>query len=32
MNAAVVYVHGLWLSGHEAFLLGRRIEKERGFR
>jgi pimeloyl-ACP methyl ester carboxylesterase len=27
---AVVYVHGLWLSGHEAFLLRRRIEAERG--
>ena len=31
MNAAVVYVHGLWLSGHEAFLLRRRLEKERGY-
>jgi len=31
MSAAVVYVHGLWLSGHEAFLLGRRLEKERGY-
>ncbi len=31
MATAVVYVHGLWLSGHEAFLLGRRIEKERGY-
>ena len=31
MNDAVVYVHGLWLSGHEAFLLRRRLEKERGF-
>jgi len=31
MSDAVVYVHGLWLSGHEAFLLGRRIEKERGY-
>lgn len=31
MSTAVVYVHGLWLSGHEAFLLGRRIEKERGY-
>ena len=29
--AAVVYVHGLWLSGHEAFLLRRRLEKERGY-
>ncbi len=26
---AVVYVHGLWLSGHEAFLLRRRIVSER---
>jgi pimeloyl-ACP methyl ester carboxylesterase len=31
MNAAVVYVHGLWLSGHEAFLLRRRLEKDRGY-
>ena len=31
MPAAVVYVHGLWLSGHEAFLLRRRLEKERGY-
>ena len=31
MSDAVVYVHGLWLSGYEAFLLGRRIEKERGY-
>jgi pimeloyl-ACP methyl ester carboxylesterase len=31
MSAAVVYVHGLWLSGHEAFLLGRRLGKDRGF-
>ena len=31
MSTAIVYVHGLWLSGHEAFLLGRRIEKERGY-
>ena len=31
MGATVVYVHGLWLSGHEAFLLGRRLEKERGY-
>ena len=31
MNAAVVYVHGLWFSGHEAFLLRRRLEKERGY-
>jgi pimeloyl-ACP methyl ester carboxylesterase len=27
---AVVYVHGLWLSGQEAFLLRRRIESARG--
>ena len=31
MNAAVVYVHGLWLSGHEGFMLRRRLEKERGY-
>jgi pimeloyl-ACP methyl ester carboxylesterase len=31
MSAAVVYVHGLWLSGHEAFLLRRRLEKERSY-
>ena len=31
MNAAVVYVHGLWLSGHEAFMLRRRLEKDRGY-
>jgi pimeloyl-ACP methyl ester carboxylesterase len=31
VNAAVVYVHGLWLSGHEAFMLRRRLEKERGY-
>jgi pimeloyl-ACP methyl ester carboxylesterase len=28
---AVVYVHGLWLSGHEAFLLRRRLARERGY-
>ena len=28
---AVVYVHGLWLSGHEAFLLRRRLVRERGY-
>ena len=27
---AIVYVHGLWLSGQEAFLLRRRVESERG--
>jgi pimeloyl-ACP methyl ester carboxylesterase len=31
VNAAVVYVHGLWLSGHEAFMLRRRLEKDRGY-
>jgi pimeloyl-ACP methyl ester carboxylesterase len=32
MNAAaVVYVHGLWLSGHEAFLLHRRLQEDRGY-
>jgi len=31
VNAAVIYVHGLWLSGHEAFVLRRRLEKERGY-
>ena len=31
MNATVVYVHGLWLSGHEAFMLRRRVEKDRGY-
>ncbi|MGH8252625.1 MAG: esterase/lipase family protein [Steroidobacteraceae bacterium] len=31
MNAAVVYVHGLWLSGHEGFMLRRRLEKDRGY-
>ncbi len=28
---AVVYVHGLWLSGHEAFLLRRRLARDRGY-
>jgi pimeloyl-ACP methyl ester carboxylesterase len=27
---AIVYVHGLWLSGQEAFLLRRRLESARG--
>jgi len=31
MNAAVVYAHGLWFSGHEAFMLRRRLEKERDY-
>jgi pimeloyl-ACP methyl ester carboxylesterase len=30
-TAAVVYVHGLWLSGHEAFLLRRRIVEAHGY-
>jgi pimeloyl-ACP methyl ester carboxylesterase len=30
-DATVVFVHGLWLSGHEAFLLRRRLESERGY-
>jgi pimeloyl-ACP methyl ester carboxylesterase len=29
--AAVVYVHGLWLSGHEAFMLRRRLTADRGY-
>ncbi|MFT3905981.1 MAG: alpha/beta fold hydrolase [Steroidobacteraceae bacterium] len=28
---AVVYVHGLWLSGHEAFMLRRRLQTERHY-
>jgi pimeloyl-ACP methyl ester carboxylesterase len=27
----VVYVHGLWLTGHEGFLLQRRMEQSHGF-
>lgn len=27
MNTVVVYVHGLWLRGHEAFLLRRRLAR-----
>lgn len=27
----VVYVHGLWLTGHEGFLLQRRLEQSHGF-
>jgi pimeloyl-ACP methyl ester carboxylesterase len=27
----VVYVHGLWLTGHEGFLLQRRMEQAHGF-
>jgi pimeloyl-ACP methyl ester carboxylesterase len=30
-SAAVVYVHGLWLSGHEAFLLRRRVLEAHGY-
>jgi pimeloyl-ACP methyl ester carboxylesterase len=30
-TAAVVYVHGLYLSGHEAFLLRRRLVQARGY-
>jgi hypothetical protein len=30
MSAVVVYVHGLWLRGHEAFLLRRRLAKTLG--
>jgi pimeloyl-ACP methyl ester carboxylesterase len=30
--AAVVYVHGLWMSGVESILLRRRLERERGYR
>jgi pimeloyl-ACP methyl ester carboxylesterase len=29
--AALVYVHGLWLTGHEAFLLRRRLLRDRPF-
>lgn len=28
---ALVYVHGLWMSGHEGFLLRRRLQAERGY-
>jgi pimeloyl-ACP methyl ester carboxylesterase len=30
--ADVVYIHGLWLSGHESLLLRRRLEREFGYR
>jgi pimeloyl-ACP methyl ester carboxylesterase len=30
-TATVVYVHGLWLSGYEAFLLRRRVIETQGF-
>ncbi|HTW76069.1 MAG TPA: alpha/beta fold hydrolase [Steroidobacteraceae bacterium] len=32
MDAAVVYVHGLWMPGAEAVLLARRLRRERGYR
>jgi Predicted hydrolases or acyltransferases (alpha/beta hydrolase superfamily) len=28
----VVYVHGLWLNGHESLVLRRRLEREFGFK
>ncbi|MFI4869310.1 MAG: alpha/beta fold hydrolase [Steroidobacterales bacterium] len=31
-GAAVVYVHGLWMTGVESVWLGRRLERQRGFR
>jgi pimeloyl-ACP methyl ester carboxylesterase len=31
MGETVVYVHGLWFSGHEAFLLQRHVQEERGY-
>ena len=31
-RAAVVYVHGLWMTGAESVLLRRRLERERGYR
>jgi pimeloyl-ACP methyl ester carboxylesterase len=31
MPAAVVYVHGLWLTGYEAWLLGHRVRERHGF-
>jgi pimeloyl-ACP methyl ester carboxylesterase len=30
-STALVYVHGLWLTGHEAFLLRRRLVRDRGY-
>lgn len=29
--AAIVYVHGLWQSGHESFILRRRLQSEHGY-
>jgi len=31
-RAAVLYVHGLWMRGAEALLLGRRLSRQRGYR
>jgi len=31
MGETVVYVHGLWFSGHEAFLLHKYVREERGY-
>jgi pimeloyl-ACP methyl ester carboxylesterase len=31
MPAAIVYVHGLWLTGYEAWLLGHRVRAQCGF-
>jgi len=31
MGETVVYVHGLWFSGHEAFMLKRYVHAERGY-
>jgi pimeloyl-ACP methyl ester carboxylesterase len=30
-TTALLYVHGLWLTGHEAFLLRRRLVRDRGY-
>jgi len=30
-RGTVVYVHGLWFSGHEAFMLQRHVRRERGY-
>lgn len=31
MPAAIVYVHGLWLTGYEAWLLGHRVRERYGY-
>jgi pimeloyl-ACP methyl ester carboxylesterase len=31
-GTAVIYVHGLWMTGHEALLLQRRLREGRGYR